>query len=482
MNRAAALFEKLSDADVDWILNTALEEQVMKGDAVIRAGQPVTALYVVLKGILAVFSPAMASERLAVIGPGGVVGDMSLLEDRTPTENVVAQETSTVLSLPFTELQAKFQKDPHFAARLYRGMAKSLSQKLRRTNSRLSVQAQGDAPAGGEESPAHRRVAAAVVELEGLIHAANDAALRNHEVVPEEMQAALTGRFNDFYPLLEEAAGDAGSEPEEVREKIGLHVQKQLLPYILLTRSAERLYGKPRGYPGDFMTLEMFYQDVPRGTSRIGPALDRCFLRSPFGAALRARRTSMAERIAALASESTSAEPLRVTALAAGPAQELFDAFAAVGDPQRIHATLVDFDPQALAFASERREKAGLRDRVDMVGINPVYLALGRATLDVEPQDVIYALGLADYFDDGMFVKLLDLVHGLLKPGGRVVLGSFHTGNPSKAFMDHVLEWRLAHRGEEDANRLFGASRFEAPASAIRYAGDGMVMFAECEK
>jgi extracellular factor (EF) 3-hydroxypalmitic acid methyl ester biosynthesis protein len=480
MNRAAALFEKLSDADVDWILNTALEEQVLKGDAVIQAGTPVTALYVVLKGILAVHSPALDGERLAVIGPGGVVGDMSLLEERTPTESVVAQETTTVLVLPFSEVEAKSHKDPHFAARLYRGMAKSLSQRLRRTNSRLAVQAPAATGAAGQDNAAMVRVSAALEELEGLIHAANEAALKNRDVVPDEMQAALVGRFDGLYPLLEEAAGDASTEPEEMREKIGLQAQKHLLPYILLTRTAERLYGKPRGYPGDFMTLEMIYQNAPRGTSRIGAALDRCFLQAPFAAAVRERRTLMARELAALAGK--SAEPLRVTALACGPGQEVFDAFEMLGDPERMKATLVDFDPQALALAAEKRERAKLRERVDMVGINPVYLALGRAELEVEPQDVIYALGMTDYFDDGLFIKLLDLVHGLLKPGGRVILGNFHTGNPSKAFMDHVLEWRLVHRREEDMNRLFGASRFEAPASASRYAADGLVIVGECEK
>jgi extracellular factor (EF) 3-hydroxypalmitic acid methyl ester biosynthesis protein len=480
MNRAAALFEKLSDADVDWILNTALEEQVMKGDAVIRAGEPVTALYVVLKGILGVFSPALEGERLAAVGPGGVVGDMSLLEERTPTESVVAQETTSVLVLPFLELQAKFQKDPHFAARLYRGMAKSLSQRLRRTNSRLAVQTQGETDAPGQENAAFRRVSAALADLEGLIHQANEAALKNKETVPADLQAALVGRFNDFYPLLEEAAGEQSGEPEEVREQIGLHAQKNLLPYILLTRTAERLYGKPRGYPGDFMTLEMIYQNSPRGTSRIGPVLDRCFLEAPFAAAVRDRRAVMAREVATRAQ--AAGEPLRVTALACGPAQEVFDAFEQVGDPAKIRATLVDFDPQALAMAAEKREKARLREQVNMVGINPVYLALGRASLDVEPQDVIYGLGLTDYFDDALYLKLLDLLHGLLKPGGRVILGNFHTGNPCRAFMDHVLEWRLAHRREEDLNRLFGSSKFEAPASSITYAGDGVVILGECEK
>src|SRR3954468_19233040 len=148
LNRAAALLEKLDDVDVDWIFSTSLENLVPRGASLIEVGQPVKALHIVQKGLLGIFAPG-SQDRLGVVGPGGVVGEMSLLEERPPTESVTALEPTAVLSIPHRSLEERFLKDPTFAARFFRGLAKSLSQRLRRTNSQLAAQQQS-APPGGE--------------------------------------------------------------------------------------------------------------------------------------------------------------------------------------------------------------------------------------------------------------------------------------------------------------------------------------------
>ena len=70
----------------------------------------------------------------------------------------------------------------------------------------------------------------------------------------------------------------------------------------------------------------------------------------------------------------------------------------------------------------------------------------------------------------------------VLKPGGRVILGNFHTNNVNRAFMDHILEWSLIHRTEEDMNRLFRASEFGRDCSNFRFEDTGINLFAECVK
>lgn len=82
---------------------------------------------------------------------------------------------------------------------------------------------------------------------------------------------------------------------------------------------------------------------------------------------------------------------------------------------------------------------------IDLHQENLIYLALGRRQLNLPPQDLVYSIGLIDYFNDQLVVKLAD-AHQILRPGGRLVLGNFHPSNPSKAFMDYVLDWRLLHR------------------------------------
>ena len=118
---------------------------------------------------------------------------------------------------------------------------------------------------------------------------------------------------------------------------------------------------------------------------------------------------------------------------------------------------------------------------MDLRQANLVYLALGRQALDLPPQDLVYSIGLIDYFDDRFVVRFLDWIHARLRPGGRVILGNFHTGNPDKAMMDHVLDWRLIHRDEADMERLFAASRFGG-CSRFRMEDAGVNLFAVAER
>ena len=163
----------------------------------------------------------------------------------------------------------------------------------------------------------------------------------------------------------------------------------------------------------------------------------------------------------------------RVTSLASGPAAELFDAFAALDDPTRLQATCIDIDDEALTYVAVERSARGLDAQMRLEQGNLVYLATGRTTLDLPAQDLIYSIGLIDYFSDAFVVKLLNAIHGLLAPGGQVILGNFHPRNPTRALMDHVLDWKLIHRDEADMDRLFAASAFGGPCARVRVEGGG---------
>jgi len=72
----------------------------------------------------------------------------------------------------------------------------------------------------------------------------------------------------------------------------------------------------------------------------------------------------------------------------------------------------------------------------------------GRQPLPLVPQDLVYSLDLVDYLDDEIAVKLLDWNLYDAKAGGRAIIGAMHASNPSRAVMDHLLDWRLIHRDE----------------------------------
>ncbi|MBC8074023.1 MAG: hypothetical protein IAG13_37230 [Deltaproteobacteria bacterium] len=172
----------------------------------------------------------------------------------------------------------------------------------------------------------------------------------------------------------------------------------------------------------------------------------------------------------------------RVTSLACGPARELFDVYASLPDETVLASTLVDVDLHALAHVADLRDRAGLRRQMTLVADNLVHLASGRTKASFAEQDLVYSIGLIDYFDDEFVVNLVDFIHGTLRSGGRLLLGNFHPRNGTRAVMDHVLDWKLVHRTEQDMHRLLRASVFGRDCTRILYEPQRINLFAECVK
>lgn len=263
-------------------------------------------------------------------------------------------------------------------------------------------------------------------------------------------------------------------------DRIGAFVHREAYPYFALSTLIDRSYTKPRGYAGDYLTLQMVYDDRADGVRRLGPYIDRWFLDIPASRAVKNRR----QLLRGIISDTARTHPGRrvaVTSLACGPAREIFDIFAEPDHPD-IGATCVDVDDEALGYARSIARSTGVESRVTFVRSNLVKLALGRETLDLRDQDLVYSIGLIDYLDDTLVVKLLDRIHGALRPGGVAVVGNFDVDNPDKAFMDHVLDWRLIHRSRQDLMALFGRSAFGDAPVDVRTEETGINLFATARR
>jgi extracellular factor (EF) 3-hydroxypalmitic acid methyl ester biosynthesis protein len=265
--------------------------------------------------------------------------------------------------------------------------------------------------------------------------------------------------------------------PESGRAAIALKAQREILPWIKLTSVTERFYSKPRGYAGDYLSIKLIYDNIPSGVGRIGLLLDECFLATAAAKAVRNRRGLLKAQIKRQCEMQTGV--VRLTSLACGPAQELFETFRESGG-DGFDTTGIDIDPEALTLLAEQIKV----DRAPLRALhgNLIYLATGRQTLDLPQQDLIYSIGLIDYFNDDFVTKLMDWIFDHLRPGGRAILGNFHPKNPTRAFMDHVLDWRLIHRDEAKMDELYRASKFGKPYTSIFFEEEGINLFAECVK
>lgn len=483
---ALAFLKDLDDGDVQWILDNAREKQVITGTRIIQSGKSPEALYIILQGLVGVSITSADSSYIAKLGPGELLGEISLLEGSPATSNVTAIENTQLLILPKDLLSEQLVADVGFAARWNRAVALTLSRRLRERvmvlTEQLRMKDERDAVVDAAWTPA----VTAIQDFKKLMHEVDQEIIKNG-ALGEERRNSLLVKFRSFTSFLNAALGDAAPLAENVRNEIGARVQVEMHPYILLTQSAERFFSKPRGYAGDFATIDMIYNNTPQGAQRLGPLLDYCFLESASAKAVRNRRGLLARAIG----EACRVRPggdVNVTTLACGPAAEIFDvinshALENPADAGRVKATLIDIDTEALAFVTRKAKELNCENRLRLVEGNLVYLATGRHKLaDLAPQDLIYSIGLIDYFNDKWVVKLIDYVHSLLRPGGKMILGNFHTKNVDKAFMDYVLDWRLIHRNEDDMNRLYAASKFGRGCTRIEFENEGVNMFAECVK
>jgi CRP-like cAMP-binding protein len=133
MNKALVILGELSNRDLDWMLRNGERKDLESGTILIAEGQPIDALYIVLKGTLVASVEALGNREIARLGRGEVLGEMSFVDGRLPSATVRASERSSVLSVPRQKLSEKLEVDVLFSLRFYRAVSKFLSSRLRST-------------------------------------------------------------------------------------------------------------------------------------------------------------------------------------------------------------------------------------------------------------------------------------------------------------------------------------------------------------
>jgi extracellular factor (EF) 3-hydroxypalmitic acid methyl ester biosynthesis protein len=473
MQEALRLFAALEPTSTDWILSAGVKRTIARDELIAIEGQELGALIFVLDGLFTVRLNGYGGAPLALLGPGELVGEISFLENLPATASVVASEDSRVLCVARADLEQRIQTDPTFAADVYRALGRVLSRRLRERSLALAASVSDRSTGGLVATPAWPPLFVALETFKDLLQRADAAAGHSDLTVPLALVEEIQREFDKLCQGLNQLTREVTNA--DLLGEVEGALRRELVPYLHLTRFARRVLVKPRGYAGDFLTIDWMYRNEPGGVEPLGPLVDRLFLERPTVRAARNRRGLLAEEIA-LALDS-SGGLARVSSLACGPAAELFDVFKE-NPGVKLQATLIDIDFQALAFVADRRDAAGLSKCMRLEHGNLIHLATGRSTLDLKDQHLVYSIGLIDYFEDRFVIALLNWIHGCLSSGGKVILGNFHPRNPDRAVMDLILDWKLIHRTEHDMNRLFEVSSFGRPCSEIRFEEEGINMFA----
>jgi extracellular factor (EF) 3-hydroxypalmitic acid methyl ester biosynthesis protein len=304
---------------------------------------------------------------------------------------------------------------------------------------------------------------------------------------------------NDFYKYLYSKATavvylahDLLSEKSDLPKDEKLYLAKlmkdKILPYVLQTGTASRFCTKPLGYAGDYLTLENIYRNVETGSTPIGIVVDRMHLDAPTSIVVRNRRKLIGDKLYELfeKQQPTADEPMTMLCIASGSAREVYDLYETIYNQNdlKINALktiLLDFDKEALGFCGNWRDEKGWTEPISLVQETILNLIIGRSKVQILPQDVVYSIGLIDYFQEKHVIKLLNFIYSILKPNGTVILGNFHSKNIYKEYLDEVVDWKLIHRTEADMQRMFMASKFQKTGT-IFFEGEGLNMFIQVHK
>ena len=220
-----------------------------------------------------------------------------------------------------------------------------------------------------------------------------------------------------------------------------------------------RCYRKPLGYAGDFEMMNMIYRNESPGGTLFGRSLDRVALDSEAGRAVRHRAEYLAGKIEAAVTGAGRHRPARILSVAAGPAMEL--QMILQKDPALLSAAhtqiaLLDQDSSALEHARERIQDLAAQRGVEVTvqSINTSIRTVAATGLD-DSYDLVYSAGLFDYLRDPVARAAGSRLVDALTTGGTAVIGNFDVANPTRPFMELVLDWPLHHRSADDLRTLF---------------------------
>jgi SAM-dependent methyltransferase len=227
-----------------------------------------------------------------------------------------------------------------------------------------------------------------------------------------------------------------------------------VLPARLLHESSpfvRRLQTWPRGYPGDFETIEYICNAVVRAPrTSVGYFIEYHCLHDITAQQHRNKVTWQADRILEAAFHRPSANILSV-ACGASPDVRRVQEFIAT---KSCSIYLNDMDAEAIAFS--KAHLPALRSAThDLPGD---VFNLTRRLKELPAADLILAGGLFDYLDDRQIVWLLPRLFRQLAAGGKICFTNVAKENPNRVWLDYFGGWHLIERSESDVADLISSS------------------------
>ena len=295
------------------------------------------------------------------------------------------------------------------------------------------VQARDRGPDAAVPAPNAAALAALDREIDAL-----DQVMRSYGAVPEYRRMHATfAAMERICVLLDECGLDRTAALEPL-----LHRLKQL---AARSPFAWRVQVWPRGYAGDFETIEL----ISDGRLLCGPEnpaywIEWWALRGAIGEQHRNRLRFQRRQTFSGLHDGAS-----ILSVACGGARDWRDP---CGTQRGLRATLIDIDPAALKLAAER---CVWISRVDCVNKNAL---AGLRAVRKQKFDRIQFGGLFDYLDDRAVVLCLRMALNMLREDGRIIFTNLAREAHPELLLGSFADWPVRSRSADDVAQLVVAA------------------------
>jgi len=136
MIKALAFLSILDERDIEWLVANSKQQDIPSGSVLVRMGEPVEFLYLIVNGAFNVIASVPNERNVARVYAGELVGEMSFVDLHPPSATVTASLNSSVLAISKADLNEKIEEDVGFAKRFYKGISVLLSGRVRAAHKR----------------------------------------------------------------------------------------------------------------------------------------------------------------------------------------------------------------------------------------------------------------------------------------------------------------------------------------------------------
>jgi len=254
---------------------------------------------------------------------------------------------------------------------------------------------------------------------------------------------------------------------KRIRQLIKKEFRARIAPWTKGNPLINRALKKPKGYAGDYLMLELGYANNPKYAGGLSGVFDRCFIDALYCVAYRKDKLKELIRLR-IEMPRKKGRVFRMLSLGSGPCREWYELERELRRskvaPRQVALSCLDQDIAALGFAKSRLRGNWLLASTEFFQGNLLnFTQQPRWRERQESYDLIYGLGIANYFYNESLKKVIGGPLPLLKVGGELAITHKDANRFRFPIADWLCDWLFIKRSEEEFLKIIRESTLDVP-------------------